>query len=121
MGHPDLQKLSHRRGGSAELDDGPRLAVNTRVMPVDTRPQLGRLVVTPLATIGVLSAVLVWEIEHVGSIALALVIATIGVVIGVIVARQLRRNIDSLTDYYTALLRTADEQSREADAANRLK
>jgi len=90
-------------------------------MQVQTRPQLGRLVVTPLATIGVLSAVLVWELEHVGSIALALVIAAIGVSIGVIVARQLRRNIDSLTDYYTALLRTADEQSREAESANRLK
>ena len=90
-------------------------------MPIQTRPQLGRLIVTPFATIGVLSAVLVWEIEHVGSIALALVIAGIGVVIGVIVTRQLRRNIDSLTDYYTALLRRADEQSREAEAANRLK
>jgi hypothetical protein len=30
-------------------------------------PQLGRLIVTPLATIGVLAAVLVWEIERVGS------------------------------------------------------
>src|SRR5215204_2271774 len=90
-------------------------------MLAHTRPQLGRLVVTPFATIGVLSAVLVWEIEHVGSIALALVIAAVGVLIGVIVARQLRRNIQSLTDYYTALLRRADEQSREVEAANQLK
>jgi signal transduction histidine kinase/ActR/RegA family two-component response regulator len=90
-------------------------------MPVDTRPQLGRLVVTPFATIGVLAAVLVWEVEHVGSITLAIVIAAIGVLIGVVVARQLRRNIESLTDYYSSLLRTADEQSRQAEAANRLK
>ena len=39
------------------------------------RLQLGRLVVTPFATIGVLAAVLVWEIEHVGSILLAMAIA----------------------------------------------
>ena len=90
-------------------------------MTVHTRPQLGRLVVTPLATIGVLSAVLVWEIEHVGSIVLAIAIAAIGVLIGVVVARQFRRDVDALTDYYSALLRTADEQSREAEAANRLK
>jgi signal transduction histidine kinase/CheY-like chemotaxis protein len=90
-------------------------------MPVYTRPQLGRLVVTPFATIGVLSAVLVWEIEHVGSIALAVLIAAIGVGIGVIVARHLRCDIESLTDYYSGLLRTADEQSRQAEAANRMK
>ena len=113
--------MSHQRRDRLSWETGRALAVYTTVMPVQTRPQLGRLIVTPFATIGVLSAVLVWEIEHVGSIALALVIAAIGVVIGVIVARQLRRNIDSLTDYYTALLRRADEQSREAEAANRLK
>jgi len=88
---------------------------------MQSRLQLGRLVVTPLATIGVLSAVLVWEVEHVGSIVLALVIAAIGVLIGVVIARQFRRDIDALTDYYSALLRTADEQSRQAEAANRLK
>ena len=83
--------------------------------------QLGRLVVTPFATIGVLAAVLVWEIEHVGSILLAAVIAAGGIAIGVVVARQLRRDIDQIADYYAALLRTADEQSRQAEAANRLK
>ena len=36
--------------------------------------QIGHLIVTPFATIGVLSAVLVWEIEHVGSLLLALLI-----------------------------------------------
>jgi signal transduction histidine kinase/CheY-like chemotaxis protein len=90
-------------------------------MPVGTRPQLGRLVVTPFATIGVLSAVLVWEVEHVGSISLAVAIAAIGVLIGVMVSRHLRRDIESLTEYYSALLRTADEQSRQAESANRLK
>ena len=37
-------------------------------VPAHGRPQLGRLIVTPFATIGVLAAVLVWEVEHVGSI-----------------------------------------------------
>jgi signal transduction histidine kinase/CheY-like chemotaxis protein len=85
------------------------------------RPQLGRLIVTPFATIGVLAAVLMWEIEHVGSIALGIVITAGAVAIGVFVARQFRRDIDKVTDHYAALLRTADEQSRQADAANRLK
>jgi signal transduction histidine kinase/ActR/RegA family two-component response regulator len=90
-------------------------------MMARARPQLGRLIVTPLATIGVMAAVLVWEIEHVGSILLALAIAAGGVAIGVFVARQLRRDIDRVADYYAALLRTADEQSRQAEAANRMK
>jgi signal transduction histidine kinase/CheY-like chemotaxis protein len=85
------------------------------------RPQLGRLIVTPFATIGVLAAVLVWEIEHVGSILLALAIAAGGVVFGVVVSRRLRRDIARVADYYAGLLHTADEQSRQADAANRLK
>src|SRR5262249_3531243 len=85
------------------------------------RPQLGRLIVTPFATIGVLAAVLTWEIEHVGSVLIALVITAGAVAVGVFVARQLRRDIDKVTDYYATLLRTADEQSRQAEAANRLK
>ena len=61
-------------------------------MPVQTRPQLGRLIVMPFATIGVLSAVLVWEIEHVGSVALALLPSPPSASsVGVMVARQLRR------------------------------
>src|SRR3954454_20464508 len=90
-------------------------------VPASGRPQLGRLIVTPFATIGVLAAVLVWEVEHVGSILLALAIAAGGVLIGVIVSRQLRQDIDKLSDHYEALLRSDDEQSRKADAANRLK
>src|SRR3954471_1846020 len=85
------------------------------------RPQLGKLIVTPFATIGVLAAVPVWEVEHVGSIALAFVIAAGGVLIGALVSRQLRRDIDRVADYYSTLLRTADEQSRRAEEANRLK
>ena len=90
-------------------------------MSVHDRPQLGRLIVTPFATIGVLAAVLVWEVEHVGSILFAVAIAAGAVTIGVLVAHQLRRDIARVADHYSALLRTADEQSRRADAANRIK
>jgi signal transduction histidine kinase/CheY-like chemotaxis protein len=85
------------------------------------RPQLVRLIVTPFATIGVLSAVLVWEVEHVGSIVLAVAIAAGGIVVGTVVSRQLRQDIDRVADYYAGLLRTADIQSRQAESANRLK
>ena len=93
------RKLSHTTWqGRAEY--GPMLAVVSR-MSAPTRPQLGRLIVTPFATIGVLAAVLVWEVEHVGSIALALLIAAVGVLIGVIVARQLRADIESVAESKT--------------------
>jgi signal transduction histidine kinase len=85
------------------------------------RPRLGELVVTPLATIGVLSALLVWEIEHVGSVMLALVLALVGVTVGVFVARGVRRQIDELSRYYERLLETADEESRRAETANQMK
>jgi signal transduction histidine kinase/ActR/RegA family two-component response regulator len=90
-------------------------------MPGSSPSQLGRLIVTPFATIGVLAAVLVWEIEHVGSLLLALVIFAGAVVVGVVVVRRLRADIEDLTNHYEALLTTADEQSRQAEAANRLK
>src|SRR2546423_15369861 len=89
-------------------------------MSESARPQLGRLIVTPFATIGVLAAVLMWEIEHVGSILLGIAITAGGVAIGVLVARQLRRDIDKVTAHYAALLRTADEQSRPAAPAHPL-
>jgi len=60
--------------------------------------QLGRLIVTPFTTIGVLAAVLTWEVEHVGSILLAVAVAAGGVAIGVVVARQLRRDIENVAD-----------------------
>ncbi|HEY7169896.1 MAG TPA: ATP-binding protein [Vicinamibacterales bacterium] len=93
----------------------------TSIVPAQMRPQLGRLVVLPLGTIGVLAAILTWEIEHVGSIVLSLVITITGVIIGVVVARRVRRRIDELSEHYSALLRTADEQSQRAEDANRLK
>jgi signal transduction histidine kinase/CheY-like chemotaxis protein len=85
------------------------------------RLQLLHLIITPFVTIGVLAAVLMWEVEHVGSILLAVAIAAGGVTIGVVVARRLRRDIERVADHYAALLRTADDQSRRADTANRLK
>jgi signal transduction histidine kinase len=85
------------------------------------RLQLGRLVILPLATIGVLAAFLTWEVEHGGSILLSLVILAAGTAIGAVVARRVRRRIDELSEYYVRLLRTADEQSRQAEDANRLK
>jgi signal transduction histidine kinase/ActR/RegA family two-component response regulator len=99
---------------------GERLAKEFRVAGY-ARPQLGRLIVTPFATIGVLAAVLMWEIEHVGSFLLAIIITASAVAIGALVARQLRRDIASVADYYAALLRSADEQSRQVEAANLLK
>ena len=88
-------------------------------MPGPARPQLERLIVTPFTTIGVLAAVLTWEVEHAGSIPLAVAVAAGGEAIGVVVARQLRRDIEHVADRYAALLNTAAEQSRQADAANR--
>src|SRR5207244_8101658 len=73
------------------------------------RPQLGRLIVTPFATIGVLASVLVWEIEHVGSVTLAIAIAASAIVLGVVVARRLRRDMDELADHYEAVNRVKDE------------
>jgi signal transduction histidine kinase/ActR/RegA family two-component response regulator len=85
------------------------------------RPRLGELVVTPLATVGVLAALLVWEIEHVGSIVLAFVLALVGITVGVFVARGVKKQIDELSRYYERLLETADEESRRAEIANQTK
>ena len=73
------------------------------------RPQLGRLIVTPFATIGVLASVLVWEIEHVGSVTIAIVIAVTAIAVAVVVARRLRRDMDQLADHYEAVNRVKDE------------
>jgi signal transduction histidine kinase len=83
--------------------------------------RLGRMVVLPFATIGVLAALLVWEVEHVGSITLALVLAGIAVFVGVLVARRVRGQIDELSEYYEALLRKAEEESQRAEAAGRIR
>jgi signal transduction histidine kinase/CheY-like chemotaxis protein len=86
-----------------------------------TQPQLGRLIGLPIAAIGVLAAVLTWELEHVGSLLLALLIAAAGVSVCVVIGRRVRARIAELSTYYETLLKTADEQSRRAEAANRLK
>ena len=107
-------------GPADELWKGHELA-ERNLVPGYAPPQLVRLIVTPFVTIGVLAAVLVWDIEHVGSILLAVVIAAIGIAIGALVSHQLRRDIDRVADHYATLLRTADEQSRQAESANQLK
>ena len=76
---------------------------------------------TPMATIGVLAAVLMWEMEHVGSVLLGIAILAIAIGVAVVVARSVRNRIHTLADHYEALLETADEQSRRAEAANRTK
>ncbi|MEQ1729315.1 MAG: hybrid sensor histidine kinase/response regulator [Vicinamibacterales bacterium] len=83
--------------------------------------RLGRIVVVPFATIGIVSALLVWEIEHVGSIALAILLGTIAVGIGVLVARHVRTQIEELATYYETLLRTAEAASARAESAGRIK
>ena len=74
-----------------------------------------------MATIGALAAILVWELEHVGSILLAVLVLASVVVAALVVMRRVRQRVDDLAAHYEALLRTADEQSRRAEAANRLK
>lgn len=98
---------------------GHRLAALDRMDQI--RPQLGRLVALPLATIGLFAAVLTWEIEHVGSMMLALALAGGGVFLGVAVARRVRAQIDELSACYGRLLHLADDQSRQAESANRVK
>jgi signal transduction histidine kinase/ActR/RegA family two-component response regulator len=82
---------------------------------------LGRLMVPPLVTIGVLSAVLVWQIEHSRSIPVTLLVAGVAITIAALVTRRAGRALRALADYYERLLRTADEASRRAEAANRVK
>jgi signal transduction histidine kinase len=91
-------------------------------VPRHLPPQrLWRIVVTPFITIGVLAAVLEWQVEHVGSVVLGLVLTACAIGVATIVARRLRHDVDELAAHYEALLRTADDQSRRAEAANHLK
>src|SRR5690349_10395116 len=85
------------------------------------RPRLGNVIVVPVATIGTLAAILAWEIEHVGSWLPALLTAGGGIGIAILVARRARRQLDELAGYYERLLHTAEEQSRNAEQANRVK
>src|SRR5919201_3910206 len=90
-------------------------------MPGRVAPQLGRVVVLPFATIGVIAAVLVWALEHALSPLLTLAFISGSVAIGVVVARQVRAKIEAIADRYEAMLQLAEEQSRQAEAANRMK
>ena len=83
--------------------------------------QLRRLLALPLATVGILAAVLMWEIYHVGSVPLGITLFLAIVTTGVAVARHVRTRIDAITDHYESLLRRADLESRRAEAAARVK
>jgi signal transduction histidine kinase/CheY-like chemotaxis protein len=63
----------------------------------------------------------VWEIEHVGSIALALALVGIGAAIGFFVARRVRTQIEELASHYETLLRRAEAESKRAEDACRIK
>ena len=89
-------------------------------MPDYRPPQLGRLIAGPIAAIGVLAAVLTWELEHVGSMLLAFLIAAGGVSVCVIVGRRVRGEIDALAKYYETLLRIADAYERDTPWSTRL-
>jgi signal transduction histidine kinase/ActR/RegA family two-component response regulator len=83
--------------------------------------QFGRLLALPLATVGILAAVLMWEIYHVGSLPLGITVFLAVVTTGIAVALHVRTRIESLTDHYESLLRRADAESRRAEAAARAK
>ncbi len=85
------------------------------------RPELSRMLATPLVTIGTLGAILVWEFENVGSRTAAVLIAASAIGAAVVVASGLRERIIRLSQHYETLLATADEQSRRAETANRVK
>ncbi|HUR34587.1 MAG TPA: ATP-binding protein [Vicinamibacterales bacterium] len=75
----------------------------------------------PFATIGVISALLVWEIEHVGSITLAVALGGVAIAVAVLVARRVRSQIDELAAYYESLLKKAEDESTRAEEAGRIK
>jgi signal transduction histidine kinase len=90
-------------------------------MGARTPLQLGQLIVIPFATIGVLAAVLTWEVEHVGSVVLAMTIAAGGITVGIAAAIRLRQDFKAVTEHYQQLLTITSEQARDAEVANRLK
>jgi signal transduction histidine kinase len=85
------------------------------------RPELCRILIAPLVTIGALGALLVWEVEHIASLPIALEVAAAALIVAVVVTLYLRARIAELSDYYEALLKNAEEQSRRAETANRTK
>ena len=90
-------------------------------MPDSRQPNLGRLIGAPIAAIGVFATVLMWELEHVGAVMIGIVIVGGGMLACFLIVRRVRKRIDDLSSYYNRLLTIADEQSRRAEAANRLK
>ena len=85
------------------------------------RAELSRMLATPLITIGALGAILVWEFENVGSTATAVLIAVCSIGAATIVATGLRARIVKISRHYEGLLALADEQSRRAETASRVK
>jgi signal transduction histidine kinase/CheY-like chemotaxis protein len=85
------------------------------------RLRLGRLVVMPLGSFGVLAALLTWEVEHVGSVVIALALTGSGILVGVFIAKRLRGQLDELSRHYESLLQIADDESRRAESAGRTK
>jgi hypothetical protein len=74
-----------------ELAPGESIA-DEASMDGHARPQLGRIVVLPFATIGVIAAVLMWAMEHAATTSLVAGAITGGsIAIGVIVADRVRR------------------------------
>jgi signal transduction histidine kinase/ActR/RegA family two-component response regulator len=86
-----------------------------------SRTELSRMLATPLVTIGTLGAILVWEFENVGSGAVATLIAVCAIGAAIVVAAGLRAQILRVSEHYETLLATADQQSRRAEAASRVK
>ena len=85
------------------------------------RAELTRMLLAPLITIGALGAILVWEFENVGSTATAVLIAACSIGAAAVVAAGLRARIVKISRHYEGLLATADEQSRRAETASRVK
>lgn len=85
------------------------------------RPELNRLLVTPLVTIGAVGAILVWEFEHVGSRTAAVLIAIGVITVAVVVAWGLRTQLAAVSEHYEAMLTKAGEDSRRAEEAGRIK
>src|SRR5688572_22126920 len=90
-------------------------------MAGSVRPELNRLVATPLVTIGAVGAILVWEFEHVGSRTAAVLIALGVIAAAVVVAWGLRAGLTTLSEHYESLLATAEGDSRRAEEAIRVK
>ncbi len=70
---------------------------------------------------GVLSALLVWEMDHVGSIPLAALVAAAAISTAALVTRRVGRQLTTIAAHYETLLDEADAASRRLEEANRTK